>query len=114
MSNELNQSTRRVFLKQSGAVAGATMLASSLAPPVHAAQDNTIQVALVGCGGRGTGAARNALEVAGRGPIKLVAMADVFKDRLDSRHRSLKRLEHLADQVAVPEDQKFLGFDLLT
>ena len=50
-------------------------------PHVHAAENNTIQVALIGCGGRGTGAAADALS-AKNGPIKLVAMADVFEDRL--------------------------------
>ena len=73
-------STRRDFLVKSGTIAAATTLVGTSAPHVHAAEDNTIQIALVGCGGRGTGAAVNALSVQ-NGPIKLVAMADAFEDR---------------------------------
>ena len=68
------------FLKRTGQVAAASALVVGAAPHVHAAENNTIQVALIGCGGRGTGAAANALAVT-NGPIKLVAMADVFPDR---------------------------------
>ena len=68
---------RREFLKTTGSVAAAATLIGSTARFAHAAEDNTIQVALIGCGGRGTGAAQNCLSVQ-NGPIKLVAMADVF------------------------------------
>ena len=78
--------SRRDMLKQSGALAAASAFAGMTVAPVHAGEENTIRVALVGCGGRGTGAAQNALSVK-NGPTKLVAMADAFKDRLDSRHR---------------------------
>src|SRR5262249_46960656 len=71
--------SRRDFLKTTGQVATASALAGVSVPAVHAAEDNTIRVALVGCGGRGTGAAGNALSTK-QGPIKLVAMADVFKE----------------------------------
>ena len=108
MSNSLeNKRTRREFLKQSGQIAGASLLAATVIPHVYAAEDNTIQVALIGCGGRGTGAAANALAVK-RGPIQLVAMADVFEDRLKSSVNSLTRA---GERFAVPEDQKFVGFD---
>jgi len=83
-------------------------VASAVVPHVHAAEDNTIRVALVGCGGRGSGAATNALAVKG-GPIKLVAMADVFEHRLKSSYENLKN--RAGDQVDVPEDRKFIGFD---
>jgi predicted dehydrogenase len=66
-------------------------------------------VALVGCGGRGTGAAENALSVARYGPVKLVAMADVFQDRLNSSFRSLQ--DQFSKQMDVPNDRKFIGFD---
>ena len=76
--------TRREFLKKTGRVAAATTLVSAAAAPhVHAAEENKIRVALIGCGGRGTGAAQNALSV-NNGPIKLVAMADVFENKLKS------------------------------
>ena len=77
-------------------------------PHVHAAENNTIQLALVGCGGRGTGAAENALGVK-NGPIKLVAMADVFPQKLSDSHGRLH--QKFGDQVDVPEDRKFIGFD---
>src|SRR5947207_7712462 len=82
--------SRREFLKTTGQVAAASALAGVALPSVHAAEDNTIQVALVGCGGRGTGAAANALATK-NGPIKLVAMADVFEDKPDHSIDVLKR-----------------------
>ena len=101
-------STRRQFLKTTGRVAAASALAGAAVPYVHAAEDNTIQVALIGCGGRGTGAAANALRVK-QGGVKLVAMADAFQNRLDRSYRALTR--QLGDQVDVPEGRRFVGFD---
>jgi predicted dehydrogenase len=74
----------------------------------YAGEDNTIQVALIGCGGRGTGAASNALSTTS-GPTRLVAMADVFEDKLGGSLRSITR-EH-PKQVDVPKDRQFVGFD---
>jgi predicted dehydrogenase len=99
--------SRRDFLKTTGQVAATSALAGVAVPAVHAAEDNTIQVALVGCGGRGTGAAANALATKS-GPIKLVAMADVFEDKLERSVNSLKR--EPSEKVDVA-DRKFLGFD---
>ena len=81
-------SSRREFLKNTGVVAAASALAGMTVPAVHAGENNTIQLALVGCGGRGTGAAGQALSVK-NGPIKLVAMGDLFADRLKSSYQSL-------------------------
>ena len=67
-----------------------------------------IQLALVGCGGRGTGAANNALASNG-GPLKLVAMADVFEKRLSDSYDGIKKQR--GDKVDVPQDRKFIGFD---
>jgi len=101
-------SSRREFLRRSGQTAAATALAGMLVPHVHAAEDVTIKLALVGCGGRGTGAVVNAFATAG-GPIKLVAMADLFEHRLQG---SLKNLTNAAqDKVDVTPDRSFLGFD---
>jgi predicted dehydrogenase len=100
--------SRRDFLKTSGQVATVSALAGVTVPMVHAAEDNTIRVALVGCGGRGTGAAENALSTK-QGPIKLVAMADVFKDRLDDSYETLKK--EYGDKLEVGCDHKFIGFD---
>jgi predicted dehydrogenase len=99
--------SRREFLKTTGQVAAVSALANVAIPAVHAAENNTIQVALVGCGGRGTGAAANALGTK-QGPIKLVAMADVFKDKLD---HSFEELKGHGDKVDVTDDRKFIGFD---
>lgn len=109
MSDHLPQdTTRRTFLQKSAGVATATSLASMAVPKVHAGEDNTIRLALVGCGGRGGGATDNALS-ADRGPVKLVAMADVFQNRLDGAYNALAKRH--ADQVDVPDDRKFIGFD---
>ena len=100
--------SRRDFLKNSGRVAAATTLAASMVPHVHAAESNTIQVALIGCGGRGTGAAADAMSVR-HGPVKLVAMADVFADRLNSSYGYIKK--QFGDRVDVPRERQFIGFD---
>ncbi|MFO0817082.1 MAG: Gfo/Idh/MocA family oxidoreductase [Pirellulales bacterium] len=103
-----SSTSRREFINNTGRIAAATSLVGALVPRVHAAGDETIQVALVGCGGRGTGAASNALSVK-NGPIKLVAMADVFENRLKVSHQSLQ--QHFGERVDVPEDRRFIGFD---
>lgn len=109
MSGIINDNTsRRDFLKQTGKVAAATALAGVVVPHVHAAENNTIQLALIGCGGRGAGAVANALSVK-NGPIKLVAMADVFQHRLSTAHEALK--QKFGNQLDVPTDRQFIGFD---
>jgi len=100
--------SRREFLKNAGRLAATSALVAGVVPRIYAAENNTIKVALVGCGGRGSGAAENALSVK-NGPIKLVAMADVFEHRLVGSYKALK--ERHGDQVDVPEDRKFIGFD---
>lgn len=100
--------TRREALGTSGRLLAASALASLAVPNVHAGEDNTIQVALVGCGGRGNGAAVNALKTKS-GPIKLVAMADVFKDNLYRSYEHLKK--EYPDQVDVPPERQFVDFD---
>ena len=107
-SSPNNPVSRRAFLKNTGQLAAASSLAALAVPHVHAAENNTIQIALVGCGGRGTGAAANALAIA-NGPTKLVAMADVFEDRLTASYSGLKK--QCADKMDVTDDRKFVGFD---
>ncbi|MGD0538926.1 MAG: Gfo/Idh/MocA family oxidoreductase [Verrucomicrobiota bacterium] len=102
-------SSRREFLKTTGKVAAASALAGVALPRVHAASGDTIQIAFIGNGGRGTGAVANALATRKQGPIKLVAMADVFQARQASSYSELSR--NYADQVDVPPDRRFLGFD---
>ncbi len=81
MNESTNSTSRREFIKTTGRLAAASALAGMAVPYVHAAGNDTLQVALIGCGGRGTGAAGQAMSVK-RGPVKLVAMADVFEERL--------------------------------
>jgi len=92
---------RRDFLKVS-ALAGIAL------PHVHAAENNTIQLALVGCGGRGTGAVENSFHIQ-NGPVKLVAMADVFPQKLSGSHGRLRA--RFAPQMDVPQERQFIGFD---
>jgi predicted dehydrogenase len=100
--------TPREFLDNTSKPAAVSALAGVALQHVHAAENNTIQVALIGCGGRGTGAAANALSVK-NGPIKLVAMADVFADRLKTSYDSLRK-DH-GDKVDVDPERRFVGFD---
>lgn len=100
--------TRRDFLKNSGQALAISALAGTKLPFVHGAESHTIQVALVGCGGRGTGAAANALR-APNGPTKLVAMADVFDHRLSRSHDALRK--RFDQRVDVPAERRFIGFD---
>jgi predicted dehydrogenase len=95
-------------MKDATALAATGTLLGMAVPKVHAAENNTIQLALVGCGGRGTGAAGDALN-SKQGPLKLVAMADVFEQRLKTSHHSLSN--RFVNSVEVPEDRKFVGFD---
>ena len=109
MSETTKKSTsRREFLKNTGRIAAVSALAAGIVPKVYAAGNDTIKVALIGCGGRGTGAASNALSVK-NGPIKLVALADVFPRRVDNSYRNLARGH--AKKVDVPKDRQFVGFD---
>ena len=79
--------SRRGFLARTGRIAAGTTLAGAAIPKVHAAEDNTIRLALVGCGGRGSGAVANAMSSA-HGPVKLVAMADLVESRLTTSHKN--------------------------
>ena len=101
-------SSRRDFLKLGGTLAAGSALAGVAIPSVHAGEDNTIRLALIGCGGRGSGAAVNAFEATG-GPVKLVAMADIFENRLNTSHKNLST--KFAKQMDVPPERRFLGFD---
>ncbi len=121
-----NVTPRREFMKTTGRVAAGLALAGVSIPQVHAGEDNTIQLALIGCGGRGSGAVANAMSAGGLvlgddsgtkrtpgsaagGPIKLVAMADLRQDRLDRSHEALSQM--LGERIDVPQERRFLGFD---
>jgi len=99
--------SRREFLRQtSGALAGAA-IAGAIGTRAYSAEQNTIRIALVGCGGRGTGAAVNALST--KGPTQLLAMADVFDNRLQNSLKSLSK--QFPRQLDVPRDKQLLGLD---
>ena len=98
--------TRRSFL--GGVAAGAAAGTLFGGTGVHAAGSEEIRVALVGCGGRGGGAAVDALSAA-KAPLKVVALADVFGQRIDAVRRSLT--EQFQDRVDVPEERAFVGFE---
>ena len=109
MNEAMNRSTpRREFLKQTARIAAATTLAAAATPRVHAGEENTIRLALIGSGNRGSGAVGDAL-TATDGPVKLVAMADVFQNRLDGSHTALSK--QFGKQIDVPKERQFIGFD---
>src|SRR5690348_5529409 len=103
------QASRRDFVKGTTAAAiGAALATYSLPSGAYAAENNTLRIGLVGCGGRGTGAAGQAL---GADPnTKLVAMADMFPDKLEVSLTNLKS-QQVGDRVQVDNDHKFTGFD---
>lgn len=112
MNDPIQQPSRRTFLQTSTAAAVGAGLAGStltLARSVHAAGDDTIRIGLIGCGGRGSGAAKDALQVESN--VKLVAMGDAFADRLDGSLKNLQKDESLKSRIDVSKDRQFVGLD---
>jgi len=107
-ANPSSLNTRREFIKQTSTIVAASALAGVALPHVHAGENNTLQVALIGCGGRGTGAAVDALSVK-TAPMKLIAMADVFESQLSRSFSSLAQA--FPADVDVPKERQFVGFD---
>ncbi len=102
---------RRDFLKAGTAGVAAGIVSTprlSLARSAHVAGSDSVRIGLIGCGGRGTGAATQALNT-GSCAVNLVAAGDIFADRLNGALESIT-VEH-GEKVQVPEEQKFLGFD---
>jgi predicted dehydrogenase len=113
MSNT-QKSTRRDFLKTSGVVAAGTGLAGSLGVTrgAHAAGDDLIKVALIGCGGRGRGAVAQRIKVGDN--CKVVAVADAFEDKARSAKKqfdALAQKDPFKGKVDIPEENVFWGFD---
>jgi predicted dehydrogenase len=108
----MSDTSRRDFLKTSSlAAALGTGLLNGISSRAYAAGDDTIKIGLVGCGGRGTGAAAQALST--KGKVKLVAMGDAFRDQIDN---SLRQIQAAVSgkpdaEVDVEEARKFVGFD---
>jgi predicted dehydrogenase len=115
MSNQSFHDKRRDFVKQGSMLAGAIAAAPLISNAnFFSGSDDVIKVAVIGCGGRGTGAAVQALM--SKQNVKIVAMADAFKDRLDECYKNVAG--ELANAGAgtkgildVPEQRKFVGFD---
>jgi predicted dehydrogenase len=109
-SPETISPSRRDFLKGSTALVGGALAGGlAMARSAHAAGSDEIKIALIGCGGRGTGAANQALST--NGPVKLIAMADAYQDRLDGSYKTLGRQENLKGKLDVPLDRRFVGLD---
>ena len=115
-----NFSSRRDFMKHGSLIAGGLIAAPlvSNATNFFAGADDTIKIALIGCGGRGTGAAMQA--ILSKQNVKLVAMADAFRDRLDKCYATLNADDisdwsgsngNIKNKIDVPEERKFVGFD---
>ena len=106
--SSVNSTTRRNFIKTSSAVAGAAMVGNlSVGRGAHAAGSDILKVGLIGCGGRGSGAAGNAMNVDKN--AKLTAMADAFEDKARGSRDRLKK--QYKDQVDVPNERCFAGLD---
>src|SRR6478735_8769963 len=101
----MSDTNRRVFL-QASATAAASV---ALLPGAMAAGNDTLRIGLVGCGNRGTGAAKEALRADPK--VKLVAMCDAFMDRLEGSLKNLKDIGDIAEKIDVTPDRKFDGFD---
>ncbi|MHC4510318.1 MAG: Gfo/Idh/MocA family protein [Planctomycetota bacterium] len=104
----LEEPSRRRFLAESGRMVAGSVLTGVALSRIYASEDNAIRLALVGCGGRGSGAAGNALSST-TGPTKLVAMADVFEDKQARSYKALRK--RFGERIDVPEERRFLGFD---
>lgn len=103
-------SSRRRFLKSSSAAVASTSLAGSLARSVHAQGSDILRLGLVGCGSRGTGAAKQALSADPH--TRLVAVADVFESPLQASLKTLDKEDpEIARRVSVDREHQFVGFD---
>jgi predicted dehydrogenase len=100
--------SRREFVKTSALLTGGLLAPSFLIPGAYAAPQNHLKLALIGCGGRGTGAVFQAFDTGH--PIKLVAMADAFEDRLEGSYKPIIE-KYGKDKVDVPQERRFVGFD---
>ena len=110
-----NKNTRRDFVKDSSIIAGG-LLAMPLLSKANffSGADDVIKVSVVGCGGRGTGAAIQALS--SKQNVKIVAMADAFKDNVDNCYNALAKeindgIGDINKRLDVPQERRFSGFD---
>src|SRR5690606_20333720 len=110
MNTDNFSSSRRVFLKNSAALAGATLLGThAVGASAHLTGSDRLKLALIGCGSRGAGAVVNALRADKH--VQLVAMADAFADQLAATHNTLLKIPDIKNAVKVPESHMFVGFE---
>ena len=109
--DEKGKTTRREFLTHSAIMTTMAGLSAelSIARTAQVAGSDELKIALIGCGGRGSGAADDALHC--RASIRLVAVADVLEDRVQRSLKALSEVEELQGQIEVPEERQFVGFD---
>jgi predicted dehydrogenase len=108
--NTENKNSRRDFVKTSAMITGGIMATPLLSRAnFFSGAEDTIKVALIGCGGRGTGAATQALST--KQNVKLVAMADAFRDRIDNSFKDMTSDNNIKSRIDVPEERKYVGFD---
>lgn len=108
--NQVTEVSRREFLKTSSVAALAASVASASVPGQEVSvRDRTLRIGLVGCGGRGTGAAAQALGADSN--VRLAAMGDVFRDRLNDSLQTLQKQAEIAGKIDVPNERCFVGFD---
>lgn len=100
-----SNASRRQFLTASAATAATAVTSGAFA--VHAGGDNRLRVGVIGCGGRGKGACRDAMEAGS--DVVIVAMADAFEDNVEAAHGALA--EQFGGQIDCPKDRRFSGFD---
>ena len=111
MKKVLTNTSRRKFMKLTGSTLAASSVGFNIlasTQPKHLFNADTLKVGLIGCGGRGTGAAVQALNADPN--VALTAMADVFPENMEVAYNGLMD-EDIADKVKVPDNQKFIGFD---
>ena len=112
-TSQSTKPSRREFLARSAAVSGTALaggiLTDAVARTAHAAGSDLVKVALVGCGGRGRGAAKNVLENTAQKNVKLVALADAFDEPVAFAHKVLARA--YGDRVEVPPERMFVGLN---
>src|SRR4028119_2503815 len=114
MNNENNiAQSRRDFVRQTSLAAGGILAIPILSKANYfSGASDVIKVAVVGCGGRGTGAAVQALST--KQNVQLVAMADAFRDRLDTSYKNIAgalKEQSQEKRLQVKEENKFVGFD---
>jgi predicted dehydrogenase len=109
MTTNTSSTDRREFLKTSSLAVAGSLAALAIPRSVHAAGSDVLKIGLIGCGGRGTGAAGQALKADPN--LKLWAMADAFEDRVEDSYQRLLKVEHAAGKIEVPPERRFTGFD---